>query len=161
MQQLLCSASATSQVTKEKPRFACKRPPKDVRDKIEQILLKSSTDIRILSRFFWHFPNTQIYSKQQRISRKHWLRYWQKRSSARSEKENIQKVCLAGGCCSNSLLTSGSASCWNGTSYKFMRDSKFLRMTEAYHSAKHGSFSCVFTVQLKSKNHVFSNSRTN
>lgn len=59
-------------------RFACKRPPKDVRDKIEQILLKSSTDIRILSRFFWHFPNTQIYSKQQRISKKHWLRYWQR-----------------------------------------------------------------------------------
>lgn len=46
---------------------------------------------RILSRFFWHFPNTQIYSKQQRISKKHWLRYWQKRSSAPLKEKTFRK----------------------------------------------------------------------
>lgn len=105
MQQLLCSASATSQVTKEKPRFACKRPPKDVRDKIEQILLKSSTDILNFVPLLLALSEYTDIQQAAADFQETLAQVLAKEVIRASERENIQKVCLSGGCCLNSLLT--------------------------------------------------------
>ena len=66
--------------------------PKDVRDKIEQILLKSSTDIRIFVPLLLALSEyTDIQQAAADFPRKHWLRYWQKRSSAPLKEKTFRK----------------------------------------------------------------------